>query len=162
MIRPMVDCGVISKETGQWEGVPTDDPQMTGITTALGVANGAETLVPDTNEYPSIDMTGFTDIFIAMKPTNAGNYAISAIMGPDTQTFGGLSPIDAAANLKGAVRQSDFNNLLVDGNDSMTADKWNVFYIQDTVGGQKNMQFKISNNSGGSSDIQFAFMRRVK
>ena len=62
-------------------------------------------------------------------------------MGPDTRYFANLTPINAASDLKGAVRQTDFNNLLADGADSMTADVWNIFYIQNSLVGQKNLQF---------------------
>ena len=81
MIRPMVDCGVISRETGQWEGVPTTDEQMIGVTINLAVPNTGEILVPDTDAYPSIDMKGFKSMYIAIKPTNGGNYGVSAVMG---------------------------------------------------------------------------------
>jgi hypothetical protein len=160
----MVDCGVISKETGQWEGVPTSDAQFIGITIALGVANSAEILVPDTSAYPSIDMTGFSDILIAIKPSNGGNYTITAAMGPDTEPFGGLKPVNAAVTLKGNVRsigsEADFE-VLVSDTESLTADVWNIFMIQERLADQANLQFKIQNASGGSSDISFAFMRVV-
>jgi hypothetical protein len=154
----MVDCGVISKETGQWEGVPTSDAQFIGITIALGVANSAEILVPDTSAYPSID------ILIAIKPSNGGNYTITAAMGPDTEPFGGLKPVNAAVTLKGNVRsigsEADFE-VLVSDTESLTADVWNIFMIQERLADQANLQFKIQNASGGSSDISFAFMRVV-
>ena len=35
-----------------------------------------------------------------------------------------------------------------------TADVWNIFYIQGRLADQKLLQFKITNNSGGSSDIE--------
>ena len=107
-------------------------------------------------------MTGYTDIFFALNPTNGGNYGVHAVMGPDTVRFANLTPLNAAVILKGAKEsQSDFNNLLVDGSDSMTADVWNIFYIQASLKGQKNMQFKVTNSSGGNSTIQFAFLRMV-
>ena len=158
----MLDCGVISKETGQWEGITTSDPQFIGITRALGVANGGEILVPDTDAYPSIDMAGFEDIFVAIKPSNGGNCAIQAIMGPDTQPFGELSPVNAAAGLKGkpaAEVGSSLLTLFLDSSESLTADVWNIFIIQSQLRNQMNMQFKITNNSGGSSDIEFAIFK---
>ena len=84
-----------------------------------------------------------------------------AVMGPDTESFANLSPVNAASDLKGAVRQTDFNNLLADGADAMAEAVWNIFYIQNSLVGQRNLQFKIGNNSGGASDIEFAFMRLV-
>ena len=159
-VYPALDTGFID-EKGVWQGRKSSDRSFIGITKAEGIANGGEMLAPDTSSFPSINMSGFRDIFIAIKPSNGGNFAAKAIMGPDTVPFANLTPINAATDLKGAVRQTDFNNLLADGNDSMTADVWNIFYIQNSLVGQQNLQFKISNNSGGSSDIEFAFMRLV-
>ena len=65
MVRPMLDCGVISKETGQWEGITTSDLQFIGITIDKSIANGAAILVPNTTAFPSINMTGFSGLFLA-------------------------------------------------------------------------------------------------
>ena len=161
----MVDCGVISRESGQWEGVTTSDPQMMGITIGLGIANTGEFLVPDTNEFPSIDMTGYKDILIAVKTTRAGNYAFTAVMGPATEPFGGLTPVDAAATL---VRNGDatiggeFESAFSDSQQALTADVWNIFLIGfSRLQSYQNMQFKIVNNAGGDADMEFAFMRIV-
>ena len=43
----------------------------------------------------------------------------------------------------------------------MTADVWNIFYIQNSLVGQKNLQFLITNNTGGASDLEFGYMRLV-
>ena len=159
-IYPTVNTGTIN-ENGKWAGVKSDDVEFFGITTHLAVSNGGVTLSPDTNQTNHIDMTGFRDLYIAIKPTNAGNFAISAVMGPDTNRFANLEPVAAAAELKGAVARNDLDNILVDSNDGLAADVWNIFYIQNRLNGQKNMQFKITNNSGGNSDIEVGFMRLV-
>ena len=57
------------------------------------------------------DMTGFNSVFIAIKPSRAGNYRIAAIMGPDTNTFLGLEPIDAARVLRGNGGQPTSSDL---------------------------------------------------
>jgi len=159
-IYPAVNTGQVSTD-GEWSGVTVSDKNFFIDITHEGIANGGDALSPQTANRDFIDMTGFKDIFIALKPTNGGTYQLKAVMGPDTNTFANLTPVNGATDLKGAVRQSDFNNLLVDGGDSMTANVWNIFYIQNSLVGQKNMQFKITNNSGGNSDIQFAFLRVV-
>ena len=41
----------------------------------------------------------------------------------------------------------------------MTADVWNIFNLQGVVANQKNLQFDITNSSGGNSNIEFAYMR---
>jgi len=50
---------------------------------------------------------------------------------------------------------------LVDSAEAMTADVWNIFYIGNRVQNQKLLQFNIVNNSGGNSDIDFAYLRIV-
>ena len=45
-------------------------------------------------------MTGYKDIAIAIKPSNGGNYAIVAVMGPDDVSFANLKPVNAAATLR--------------------------------------------------------------
>ena len=118
--------------------------------------------MPD-GKWP-LDMTGYSDIFIAIKPTRAGNYAITAIMGPDTVNFANLNPVNAAATLKGkptAEVGSSLLSLFLDSSESLTADVWNIFIIQSQLRNQQLLQFKITNNSGGNSDIETAFMRLV-
>ena len=43
-------------------------------------------------------MTGFSSLFIAIKPTNGGNYAVKAVMGPDTVSFANLNPVKSCCN----------------------------------------------------------------
>ena len=161
-IYPTVSTGVVN-EKGQWSGVKSDDDEFEILGTELAVPNGQEILAPGGNE-PFIDMTGFKSIFIAIKVTNGGSYATQAIMGTDTQPFANLTPVDAAVALKGTAAQGtpvDLENLYSDAAQTFTADVWNIYHIANNLAGQKNMQFKITNNSGGNSDIQFAFMRLV-
>jgi hypothetical protein len=162
-IYPNLDTGFID-EKGVWQGRKSTDRSFIGITKAEGIANGGEVLFPNTNEFPSIDMAGFEDIFVAIKPSNGGNCAIQAIMGPDTESFANLTPVNAAAGLKGkpaAEVGSSLLTLFLDSSESLTADVWNIFIIQSQLRNQMNMQFKITNNSGGASDIEFGFMRVV-
>ncbi len=161
-IYPNLDTGFID-EKGVWQGRKSNDRSFIGITKAEGVANGGEILAPDTNEFPTINMSGFNSIFIAIKPTNGGNFGIEAVMGPDTEPFANLSPVNPAAVLRGD-RIPEFRtmqNLFVDTSEALTADVWNIFNITNTLNNQMNMQFKITNNSGGASDIEFGFMRLV-
>jgi len=162
-IQPILDTGFVD-EKGNWKGTKSSDEQFIGLTKAEAIANGGDVLFPDTNDFPNINMTGFKDVFIALRPTNGGNCAITAVMGPDTQTFANLTPVNAAATLKGTIKSNPaaFSNLFSDSSESLTADVWNIFPIGDgELAGQKNMQFKVTNNSGGNSDIEFAFMRVV-
>ena len=85
-------------------------------------------------------------------------------MGTDTEPFANLRPVNPATALRGramnmaSVRADELFN---DPAENLTADVWNIIWIQSVLQDQKNMQFKITNNSGGNSDIQFAFMRTV-
>ena len=163
-LRATVDTGFID-QTGTWKGVVSSDA-IFGITqTDLGIANGGEILTPSANTdgtWP-LDMTGYRHLLMAIKPTNAGNVAITAVMGPADVSFANLSPVNAAADLRGnlGAGNSGFSNLLLDSSDSLTADVWNIFMLSETLHNQKLLQFSITNNSGGSSDIETAFMRIV-
>jgi len=163
-IQPTIDTGFVDIK-GNWKGVRSSDEEFFIDATHEAVANGGATLSPQTADRDFIDMTGFSDIFIAIKPTNGGNYGIDAVMGPDTNTFANLTPLNSASSLKGnATNESAGDNLYVlfdDGSEALTADVWNIFSINSRLGGQKNMQFKITNNSGGESDITFAYLRVV-
>lgn len=165
-IQPVLNTGVVD-EQGDWKGVKSSDSVFHSFSKDVGIPNGGELLQPtigDATKWP-LDMTGYNDIFIAIKPTNGGNYAITAIMGPDTQSFANLSPVNPASILKGnTTAESSGDNmyqLFDDGSEALTADVWNIFYIEGRLANQKLLQFKIVNNSGGSSDVEVAFMRLV-
>jgi hypothetical protein len=160
-IQPVLDTGFVD-EKGNWKGTRSSDENFIGLKTAEGIANGGDVLFPDTANLVSIDMTGFNDIFIAIKPTNGGNYAINAVMGPDTTPFANLTPVAAARSLKGTrVEGQLFSDLLIDSAEDCQSDLWNIFFVGGNLRGQKNMQFKITNNTGGNSNIEFGFMRMV-
>lgn len=163
-VYPNLDTGFID-EKGVWQGRKSNDRSFIGITKALSIPNGGEALFPDTNAHPSIDMTGYSGLFIAINPSNGGNYAITAVMGPDTESFANLTPVNAAASLRGNnsndLSSPTLTDILVDGSDALTADVWNIYIIGSRLKEQKNMQFKIGNSSGGTSNIEFAFMRLV-
>jgi len=161
-----VDTGFID-QSGTWKGVVSSDT-IFGITqTDIGIANTGTFITPSKNAdgtWP-LDMTGFTDLFLAIKVTNTGNYKIGAIMGPDDISFGGLSPVEPAVLLKGfpiGDDPTDMSNLMDDAAENIsTAGTWFIFSIMDRMKHQKLLQFKITNNSGGSSNIDTAFMRLV-
>ena len=164
-VRATITTGVIDVATGQWQGITVTDPQMLHGTTGEAIANGAAVLFPGTSDAPNIDMAGYTDIFIALKPTSGGNCAITAVVGnDDTGGFGGLTPTRSGVNLLGNIPQSttvDLEDLFNDSAQSLGADVWNIFYIGKNLKGQRNLQFKVTNNTGGPNTIEFAFMRVV-
>ena len=162
-VQPTLSTGFVDYK-GNWQGAKSNDEQFFGITTHLAVGNGGDTLSPATSDVDHIDMTGFTDIFIAIKPTRAGSVAIKAVMGPDTNRFANLSPVNSGENLRGSTTNNpnQVSNLFSDSDEVLTADVWNIIHIgQQELANQKNMQFKVTNNAGGDSDLQIGFLRTV-
>ena len=164
-VFPSVTTGSIN-ENGKWTGVKSDDAEFKGFTKDELIADGTEIAVPTGPNAADnfIDMTGFSNMFIAIKPTRAGEVRIDAIMGPSNSEtrFANLTPVNAGAALRGLFdpRISTFGQILLETTETLTADVWNIFFIgTNRLQGQKNLQFKITNNSGGESTIEFAYMR---
>jgi len=162
-VVPAITVGTVNALTGEWTGVIESDTAFLIDASHDSVANSAAVLSPQAQpDY--IDMTGFNDLFIAVKVSNAGNYVMTGVMGPDTNTFANLTPVDAAATLRGmaaGMGRSDFTSLLLDGAETLTADVWNIYFIANNLADQKNLQIKITNSSGDISNIQFASLRVV-
>jgi len=167
-VQPVLDTGFVD-EKGNWKGTKSSDKDFIALQTDEAIANGGTILTPGVNPdgtWP-LDMTGYNDLFLAIKPTNGGNYAIEAVMGPDANSFANLSPVNAAAGLKWtwpvdtAGQVTVFQPALSDTSESMTADVWNIFSIVGRLSNQKLLQFEITNNSGDISTIETAFMRIV-
>ena len=164
-IQPVLDTGFVD-ELGNWKGIKSSDESFFISDTAEGIANGGEVLFPNTADRDFIDMTGYTDLLIAILPTNGGNVATTAVMGPDSNSYANLRPVNPASTLmtngypQGAYH-SDFEEAFNDGAQSLTANVWNIFLITEVLKSQKLLQFKIVNNSGGASDIDFAYLRLV-
>ena len=163
LLTPTVNTGFIDAK-GVWKGVLSSDTVF-GITQSdASVPNSGEFTTPSANAdgtWP-LDMSGYNDLFIAIRPTNGGNYTLTACMG--TESFANLTPVNQGTTLKGNVRsigsESDFE-ILVSDTESLTADVWNIFMIQERLADQKLLQFKITNASGDVSTIDTAFMRLV-
>jgi len=161
-IYPIVSTGTIN-ENGKWTGVKSSDDDFMGFTKAEAIPDGADVMFPDTNNFPSINMTGFRDLFLAIKVSNTGTYAIRAMSGPDTVRFGNITA-QAGVTYKGNYYDGSqsFEELLVDTSENISvADGFFIFMIQERARNYQNLQFRITNNSGGQSDITFGFMRLV-
>ena len=163
-IYPSVDTGSIN-ENGEWIGLKSSDKEFHSFGKDVGIPNTGEILSPQqTGDAWPLDMSGFNDLFIAIKPTSAGNYEIQAIMGPDSNSFANLSPVDPASGLVGNLPQTnpnDFTSLFYEDAQALSANVWNIFFIANNLKDQKLLQFKIQNNSGSESDIETAYMRIV-
>ena len=167
-IQPTLDTGFVD-EKGDWKGRQSSDEQFFAFAKDEAIANGATILAPQiaSGTIWPLDMTGFNDLQIAIRPSNGGNYAITAVMGPADLAYANLRDVDAASSLRGTTDQSypagaaAFHDLFTDTAEALTADVWNIFIIGKRLANQKLLQFKITNNSGGESDIETAFMRLV-
>jgi len=160
-VVPALNVGSIDKDTGIWSGVQSSDILFRGFTTHT-IPNGASELFPVDETFSKIDMTGFSDIFIAIKNSSGSTFAIQAVMGLGTNTFGGLTPLNAASSLKGTDGNiGSLSQLFNDTSEALQDNTWNILSIQGVLAGQKNLQFKITNGSGGESIIEFAYLRVV-
>jgi len=162
-VYPAVNTGLIN-ENGEWIGLKSSDKQFRIDAKHEAIPNSATVLSPQADpQY--INMTGFNDVTIAFKVSNGGNYAIDAVMAPDTNAYANLTPVNAAATLQGAVDDVDSSGgiipLFSQSAEALTADVWNIFMIGSRLRNQKLLQFKITNNSGAESNIEFASLRVV-
>ena len=160
--QPTINTGVID-EKGNWQGIKADDEVFIGMTKVEGIANTTSVLFPDTNSFPSIDMSGFTSLQFALKVTRGGNYGCSAVYGPDTVPFANLSPVQAGDVIKIVDSIAGADESIFDDTIAVSyANSWFVVTIlANRTKGQKNMQIKVVNSSGGDSDIEFGFRRLV-
>jgi hypothetical protein len=156
-VRPTIDTGFVDAK-GNWVGHQTSDTEFSFYHKGDAVPNGQVELAS------TCDMTGFNDIQLAIRPTASGNFAVAAVMGPDTDRYANLSPVNAAAVLKGnklGESSQSFGELFNDSADTMTADVWNIYMIKNNLANQKLLQFRITNNTGASSDIEVMYLRIV-
>jgi len=163
-VQPTLSTGFVD-EKGDWKGSKSSDKDFIALQTDPAIANGGTILTPSVNPdgtWP-LDMTGYTDIQIMIKPSNGGNYAIDAVMGPDSLSYANLSPVNAAEPIRGNENTTGkgFDKVLSDTAESMTVDVWNILLIKNVLKNIKLLQFKITNNSGDISTIETAFMRIV-
>tara|TARA_R110002073_G_scaffold317558_1_gene491027 strand:+ start:1424 stop:2008 length:585 start_codon:yes stop_codon:yes gene_type:complete len=161
-IQPVLDTGFVD-EKGDWKGTKSSDEEFHAFDKHVGIPNGGQILTPQStsDNFWILDMTGFKDLQIAIRTTSGGNYAITAIMGPDSNSYANLRPVNPASTLKGALDRNDMDTALVDSAESLTADVWNIFMIGGQLKNQRLLQFSIVNNSGGEAEIETAFMRLV-
>ena len=161
-IQPVLDTGFVD-EKGDWKGTKSSDEEFHAFDKHVGIPNGGQILTPQStsDNFWILDMTGFKDLQIAIRTTSGGNYAITAIMGPDSNSYANLRPVNPASTLKGALDRNDMDTALVDSAESLTADVWNIFMIGGQLKNQRLLQFSIVNNSGGEAEIETEFMRLV-
>ena len=156
-IKPTLTVGSVD-EKGIWSGVKSDDREFFLFQKDDAIPNTGEILYP----ADGLDMIGFRHMMLAIKPTNGGNYAIQLVMGPDTNRFNNLQPVNSGSLLKGFVdnRTETMGKLADDSAEALTADVWNIYAVLNyDYSGYENIQWKITNNSGGESFIETAVKR---
>lgn len=160
-VKPIVDTGFVDKQ-GIWQGHTTSDTEFSYYSKDEAIANGAEIQAPA--NIGILSMVGFTDLQIALRVTNGGNYAIKAIMASDGLIpYYNLIPPNAAAALKMNIPTDtqEFKSCFEDSAESLTADVWNIFYLANNLKNQARLGFSITNNSGDISTIESMFLRLV-
>jgi len=164
IMQPTLDSGFID-EKGDWKGRKSSDQVFAYFSKDEAIPNAGEVQAPA--NIGSLSMVGFSDLQIAIRVSNGGNFALTAVMASDGSSdlpYYNLQPADAAAILRGSslpVTTDAMLKLFDDSAESLTADVWNIFYISGRLKNQARLGFKIVNNSGAESDIETAFLRLV-
>jgi len=159
-VRPTIDTGFVNKQ-GNWIGHTTSDTEFSFYGKDEEIANGAAVTTPVNTG--TLSMIGYSDIQIAIRPTNGGNYAIQAIMSSDGDIpYYNLRPPDAAVILRIWEDQSATSESAVNQSaEALTADVWNILMIQGRLKNQARCGFKITNNSGDIATIETMFLRLI-
>jgi hypothetical protein len=158
-IYPTVSTGTIN-ENGTWTGVKSNDNEFIGLSKDLAIAHGADILTQTT-----IDCANYNNLMFALKVSNAGNYALSLLVsGTETgdDSYYNLKPTNTNFFAYSTLRTDSSANLLdqlLVAENAYDADVWNVVKIDEVKGFKFIM--KVSNNSGGNSDIETACMRII-
>tara|TARA_Y100001938_G_scaffold109189_1_gene149221 strand:+ start:255 stop:836 length:582 start_codon:yes stop_codon:yes gene_type:complete len=155
--QPTINTGVID-EKGNWQGVKASDNEFIDLQRDLAIADNAEIL---SNKV--IDLYGFSKMNIAINVSRAGNYFFELILGGDVNdSYLNLNPIYTNLSLRGTVRTDSATNTfisLLSDQENLVANVWNVFQVNDI--GDFKAKMKITNQSGGNSNIQTAIQRLV-
>ncbi len=157
-IQPTIDTGFVDLK-GNWKGVRSSDETFFIDAKNDLVANGAEII-----SNSVIDMQYHDILMIAINVSNTGNFVFELLQagGPEDEYFN-LKPSNTSANPRSTLRTDSatntFDSILSDTENLNTSDVWTVFKCNDLKG--YKIKLKITNSSGGNSDIQTAIMRVI-
>jgi hypothetical protein len=156
--QPTIDTGVID-EKGNWKGVKASDEVFIDFQTDLAIADNGEII---SNKV--IDMYGYSKLNIAIQVSRLGNYFFELLFGGDVDNrYLNLQPIVTDRSPKATIRTDSSTNafitLLSDQEDLDVANVWKVFQVNDLQ--DFKLKLKITNQSGGNSNIQTAIQRLV-
>lgn len=158
-IYPTVSTGTVN-ENGKWEGVKSSDSEFRQFQTDLLVADNA---IITSNK--SINMYGgFNKLNIAIKVSRAGNYTFELLLGGDANDrYLNLTPINTAGAPKSTIRTDSatnaFDSLLADQENLSDNNVWYVFQVNEL--NDYIIKLKITNQSGGNSNIETAIQRLI-
>jgi hypothetical protein len=156
--QPTLDTGFVD-EKGNWQGRKSSDRGFLDIQTDLAIADNGEIF---SNKV--IDMYGYSRFNMAIQVSRAGNYYFELSFFADTDdTYLNLKPIATNRRPKATIRTDSstntFTTLLSDQEDIDLANVWYVYQINDV--GDFRLGLKVTNQSGGNSNIQTAIQRLV-
>jgi len=157
-IQPIVSTGTVN-ENGTWVGVKSSDSEFINFQKDVAIANGGEVISNN-----SISTYGYSKINLALQVSRTGDYFFETITAGDVdERYFNLYPISTAASLKSTIRTDSgtnvFSSIVSDQETIGYADVWLIYQINDI--GNFKFKFKITNQSGGASDIQLAIQRLV-
>ena len=156
-IRPVINAGFLD-ETGDWKGQKSSDLQFINLQTDLAIADNAEII---SNKV--IDTYGYSRFNIAIQVSRAGNYTFELILGGTTDdSYLNLNPINTNFSARATVRTDSSTNAfitLLNDQETVSADVWSIYQVNDVA--DFHLKLKITNQSGGISNIQTAIQRLV-
>jgi hypothetical protein len=156
-VRPTINAGFLD-EVGNWKGQQSSDDRFIDLQTDLAIADNAEILSDKV-----IDMYGYSRFNIAIQPSRAGNYTFELILGGTTDDgYLNLKPINTNFSARATIRTDSATNAfttLLNDQETIAADVWSVYQVNDV--GDFKLKLKVTNQSGGNSNIQTAIQRLV-
>tara|TARA_B100000161_G_scaffold124836_1_gene88558 strand:+ start:2879 stop:3451 length:573 start_codon:yes stop_codon:yes gene_type:complete len=157
-IYPTVNTGTVN-ENGTWTGVTANDSEFINLQKDEVIADGANIISVNT-----IDMFKHDIVMFALKVSNAGDYNVAFMVSgsENNDKYFNLNPVNTNITAEATVR-TDSQTHVLDHifNDTipMSADVWHPVKINDCKGFK--LIARITNNSGGNSNIEHAIMRIV-
>ena len=158
-IYPTVNTGTVN-ENGKWSGVKASDTEFIEFQKDEAIANGADVI-----SNKAIDCANFNNLMFALKVSNAGAYVLSLMVsGTETgdDSYYNLKPTNTNFFAYSTLRTDSSANLLdqlLVAENNYDADVWNVVKIDELRGFKLIM--KVTNASGGNSNIEQAYMRII-
>ena len=157
--HPTINTGVID-EKGNWQGVTANDSEFINLQKDEAIGDGANIISINT-----IDMFKHDIVMFALKVSNAGDFGVAfMVSGSETgdDSYFNLKPVNTNITAEATVRTDSQTHVLdhiFNDTITMSADVWHPVKINDCRGFK--LIARVTNNSGGISNIEHAIMRVV-